>query len=159
MNSERRSKRKSKSHIIDSKAISVIENLLPSHWTIRDYKPDYGIDLSIELFESKTNVKGETVFDTLGEHLFIQVKGTKSPKYSKHSIYKRHNVEKEKVIESQKAGEIDVVNFQLDTNEIYTIDRMSNAVPVLLFLVDVNNNQIFFLSLRKEEAQLLFHFQ
>lgn len=144
MSQERRSKRKSESHLIDGKAIRVIESLLPTHWTIRDYKPDYGIDLSIELFESKKNIKGEKVYDTLGEHLFVQVKGTKFPNYAKHCIYERYNVEK-KLKESKKYKEIEVIKFQLDTNEIYTIDRMSNAVPVLLFIVDINTDQVYFL--------------
>src|SRR5690606_20301004 len=42
---------------------------------------------------------------------------------------------------------IDVVKFQLDTAELYTIERMSNAVPVLLFVVDVNKDQVYFLCL------------
>lgn len=146
MRQEKRSKRKSKAHLVDRKANSIIESLLPVHWTIREYKPDYGIDLSIELFESKKNIKGEIVYDTLGEHIFIQVKGTSSPNFSKHRIYEKHNVEK-KLAASKKYKEIDVIKFQLDTNELFTIDRMSNAVPVLLFIVDVDTNQVYFLCL------------
>ncbi|MBU2512147.1 DUF4365 domain-containing protein [bacterium] len=142
---EKRPKRKTESHIIENLAINIIEESLPDHWTIRSYKPDYGLDLSIELFEFKKNDRGDTVYDTLGEHIYVQVKGTKAPDLSKYTIYERSNVEKEKVAVSKKAGEIDVIKFQLDTNEIYTIDRMSSAVPVFLFVVDVNTKDIFFL--------------
>ena len=73
-----RTKRKSLSHIIDATANEIIRSKLPIYWSIRDYKPDYGIDLAIELFEKSND--GTNNYDTLGEHIFIQVKGTKKIK-------------------------------------------------------------------------------
>ena len=38
----------------DEKAINLTKQILPNYWTIRDYKPDYGIDLAIETFDDNT---------------------------------------------------------------------------------------------------------
>ena len=47
-------KKKAISNIIDEKAINLTKQILPNYWTIRDYKPDYGIDLAIETFDDNT---------------------------------------------------------------------------------------------------------
>ena len=44
-----RTKRKTLAHLIDKSALDIIDDLIPEYWTIREYKPDYGIDLAIEL--------------------------------------------------------------------------------------------------------------
>lgn len=51
---------------------------LPSHWVLREYRPDYGLDYSLEVFkEADTGGKFPT-YETLGEHLFIQLKSVAS---------------------------------------------------------------------------------
>ncbi len=141
-----RTKRKSHSHIIEEKSLSIIKNILPNYWTVRDYKPDYGIDLVAELFESKTE-NNRKVYDTLGEHIFIQVKGTENIDFVKYPIYERQNIEKGDPKNAKLYKEIDAVKFVIETPELYTVERMSNAVPVLLFVVDVNNDCIYYICL------------
>lgn len=128
------------------KSLDIVSSILPDYWTIREYKPDYGIDLEIELFESKI-IDDKKVYDTLGEHLFIQVKGTENIDFSTFTIHERKNVEKYKVVKGEQYKTIDVIKFQLDTAELYTVERMSSAVPILLFVVDVNNGDIYYLCL------------
>ncbi len=69
-----KAKQRPKQHIIDSKAQDLFRALLPSQWVVRDYRPDYGIDFSIEMFcypigapvsLQKVNV------EILGDHLFV----------------------------------------------------------------------------------------
>ena len=62
---------RSTSHLIDQDAILTIKKKLPKEWVVRELTPDYGIDLDVELFEKEN---GKIV--TLGERLYIQVKGT-----------------------------------------------------------------------------------
>ena len=70
-----RSKRKPEAHIIGEEAVRIIRDLLPAHWTVREYHPDYGIDLDVELFdESGKDKNGNSFYDTFGEHVFLQVK-------------------------------------------------------------------------------------
>ncbi|KAA9017980.1 DUF4365 domain-containing protein [Niallia endozanthoxylica] len=141
-----RTKRKSHTHLIEKKSLEIVGSILPDYWTIREYKPDYGIDLEIELFEPKDEDK-KRVYDTLGEHIFIQVKGTENIDFSTYTIHERKNVEMYEGVQGKPYKKIDVVKFQLDTAELYTVERMSSAVPILLFVVDVNNENIYFLCL------------
>ncbi|MBF04850.1 MAG: hypothetical protein CMP76_16330 [Flavobacterium sp.] len=141
-----RPKRKSESHIIEKKSLKIINDLLPEYWTIREYKPDYGIDLSIELFEKK-DYGGKPLYDTLGEHLFVQVKGVESIQWSTIQIKKRNNIENSPLSENDTIGKIEVIKFSIDTNELFTVHRMGNTIPVILFLVDVTNYEIYFLCL------------
>ncbi|WP_425447907.1 DUF4365 domain-containing protein [Dethiothermospora halolimnae] len=141
-----RSKRKSKSHIIEEESLQIINNILPKYWTKRKYMPDYGIDLEIEIFE-KTEIDGKEYYDTFGEHIFVQVKGTESIDIGKYKVYKRSNVEKYKIGKKEVYKEIDVVKYPIETTELYTVERMSNSVPVLLFIVDIINNNIYYICL------------
>lgn len=141
-----RTKRKSVSHIIENKSLSIIADLLPKYWTIREYKPDYGLDLTIELFEKKLEKK-QVFYDTLGEHIFIQVKGVENVKKSKIKVWERNNIENNPLEETDKYYEIDVIKYSIDTIELQTIQRMGCAVPVLLFLVDTSKEKIYFLCL------------
>ncbi len=149
-----RSKRKSESHIIEKKSLKIIEDILPYYWTIREYKPDYGLDLSIELFEEKLN-GNDRFYDTLGEHLFVQVKGVKKVDYKKLKIKERNNIEDSPLKETDDYSEIEVIKFSIDTVELRTIQRMGNAVPVLLFLVDTEAERIFFVCLNDYIDKLL----
>lgn len=151
-----RTKRKSQAHIIDNSAIRIIHDLLPEYWTIREYKPDYGVDLSLELFEQKDN-NGDIVFDTMGEHLFIQVKGKQHINFERKKIFERPNVEYNSAQTDILFTEIDVIKFQLDTVELKTVERMSYAIPVLLFIVDTEKSDIFFICLNDYIDKILIH--
>lgn len=62
---------------------------MPIEWVVREYTPDYGIDLSVELFEEyKEN------YITTGEHIYFQVKGTEDLKVGKFKVNECSNVEK-----------------------------------------------------------------
>lgn len=141
-----RPKRKSESHIIEKKSLKIVNDILPEFWTIREYKPDYGIDLSIELFEKKDSGE-KRIYDTLGEHLFVQVKGVEDIHSSIIKIKKRNNIENSPLIEEDIMGEIEVIKFSIDTNELFTVNRMGSTIPVILFVVDVINDKIYFVCL------------
>lgn len=142
-----RAKRKPESHIIDERAQRAIKELLPDYWTVRDYKPDYGIDFAVEIFEAN-NVSS---YDTLGEHLFIQLKGTQSATIQKLKLQSRLNVEKYPLPSTRPMNhdltEIDVIPFQLETSELVTVQRMGASLPVLLIVIDTNSKRAFFLCL------------
>jgi hypothetical protein len=133
-----RSKRKVLSHIIDEEANRILRAALPAYWSIRDYKPDYGIDLAIELFDEASG-SGDK-FDTLGEHLFVQVKGARQLEF--HGI-------KENPPPDDKRGpeQLSVIKFQIETPELVTVQRMGPALPVLLVLIETSSGRIFFVCL------------
>ena len=66
---------------IINKCIKFIQNeILPETWVSREITPDYGIDLDVELFDYENDR-----CITLGEHIFLQVKGTESPTYGNYT--------------------------------------------------------------------------
>ena len=140
-----RPKRKSQSHIIENCSLQIIKQILPNYWTIREYKPDYGLDLSIELFEK--NIDDNLSFDTLGEHLFVQVKGVEKIEFATLKTFERKNIENFPLEERGIVHQIEVIKFNIDTNELFTVHRMGNTIPVLLFLVDISTNNIYYLCL------------
>lgn len=122
-------KKKAKANIIDEKAINIIRSILPEYWTIRDYKPDYGIDLAIETFDDNT-------LETLGEHFFVQVKGQEKVKKGIKKIKSKNCT-----------YSLDVIKFSLETDLLFTVQRMGHGCPVMLFVVDVINLTIYFVNL------------
>lgn len=122
---------RSEAHLIDRFAVDLIKNKLPQEWVVRELTPDYGLDLDVELF-----IKESDQIVTLGERLYIQVKGTASAKYKKIKIKKdEFELEKECLV------------FPLDTALLHLVERMGNSLPVLLVTVDINTKQAFFVCL------------
>ena len=58
-------------HIEEAESKRIFNNSIPTEWIIREIKPDYGIDLSIEIVENG-NVTGNV--------LFVQLKGVEKLK-------------------------------------------------------------------------------
>lgn len=67
-------------HIIDTRSVKKVLNLLPDHWVIRELtERDYGIDLIVEIFEKAgSDNHGHDAFESTGAMFHIQVKGTNS---------------------------------------------------------------------------------
>lgn len=123
-------------HIIDSRAIQFIQNKLPIEWVTRQMNPDYGIDLDLELFGYENN---KCV--TLGEHVFLQVKGTESAQYGKVKPFgNAHNKQDEEIL-------IDVLKFSIEVPLLKLVERMGSAIPVLLIVVDLKTDQAYHICL------------
>ena len=149
-----RPKRKINTHLIEEKSLQIVREILPNYWTTREYKPDYGLDLVIGFFE-KVEDTLNPVFDTLGEHLFVQLKGVESINISKLKIQKRNNIENEPLKKNKFDKEIEIIKFVIDTNELATIHRMGNALAVILFVVDITQKRLFFICLNDYMDKIL----
>lgn len=124
----------------------IVRDLLPGHWVIRDYRPDYGIDLLIELFDYID--PEQTQAATLGEALFVQVKSTEVVDAGRLRAYPRDNVEIGPLQEDRaEPTGIDVARLQMETSELLTVQAIGSAIPVLLFLVELSTRRIFFVCL------------
>jgi hypothetical protein len=92
-------KKRVRQHIMEDRSIQIVRALLPEQWVIREYKPDYGIDLVIELFEYMDDER--TIASTLGETLFVQVKSAEIVESRRVRVYDRHNVERGPLLENR----------------------------------------------------------
>lgn len=139
-------KRRVFQHIMEDRSIRIIQDLLPDQWVIRPYKPDYGIDLTIELFEFVDDEQREAA--TLGETLFVQVKSAEVVDAATIRVYGRRNVEKGPLEENRsRSVEMEVARLRLDTSELLTVQAIGSAVPVLLFLVELSTRNLYFVCL------------
>jgi hypothetical protein len=77
-----RPKSEAEAQVIGDEAVAILRFLLPAHWALREYHPDFGLDLALELFdEPRADSKGYITSDALAEHIFFQVKGCEAPQW------------------------------------------------------------------------------
>ncbi len=134
-------------HLIDRDGQALLRRKLPRHWVLREYPPDYGLDFVLEVFsEGKPDEQGRQRYETLGEHIFIQLKTVAEPEPAPLQLFGRGNVEKarETLRRDKPAGEVETYRFSLETSELVTIERMGIGVPVLLVIADLKNERCSF---------------
>lgn len=139
-------KRRSLNQIKEDTSYHILREKLPEAWVIHEYRPDYGIDYVVELFDYIDDEK--TMAETLGENFFVQLKGSSSIEYLTKRVYPRGNVEKGKLRENKsECFDIEVAKFQLEMSELLTVQSIGIAIPVLLILIDVSTRRAFFICL------------
>lgn len=136
---KRKGKKRPKQHIIGEKGVEILKELFPNEWAVREYMPDYGIDLDVELFDDL----GNNVYMTKGEHVLFQVKGTEKLNKKKIKLYSRMNVEKEHQEDKTDYCTMEVIQYSIDTDLLVTVEKMGSAVPVLLCVVDIGNKEAY----------------
>ena len=122
---------RSESHLIDQDAISIIKRKLPREWVVRELTPEYGLDLDVELFEKED---GKIV--TLGERLYMQVKGTAK------ATYKDFMIKADGAKLSKRC-----ISFPIDTALLRLVERVGDSLPILLVVVDVSTDEAVLISL------------
>ena len=145
-----RSDGRSEQHLIDQEGERLLRSKLPKHWIMREYRPDCGLDFTLEVFKSAgTSTGGSSTYETLGEHLFVQLKSVAEPVVKPLAVFGRRNVEKgpERLDRADKVADIDTYRFQLETSELITVERMGIGVPVLLIIADLKAQRCCFVCL------------
>jgi len=143
-------KKRPHAHIIGDMGVEILKRHFPVEWVVREYHPDYGIDLSVELFEQGTLI-------TKGAHLFFQVKSTECINPMTLSIKNRSNVEKPPRHVEHEEYKMNVISYSLDTDFLATVERMGSGVPVILAVVDVKTQNAFFVCLSDYIEKILIH--
>jgi hypothetical protein len=151
------SKQRSEQHLIDQAGEQLLRSKLPLHWVMREYRPDYGLDFAIETFKSGEGEGRPAMYETLGEHFFVQLKSIAAPAALPLSIFGRGNVEKgpEALDRADKVAEVDTYRFQLETSELVTVERMGIGVPVLLVIADLSARRCSFVCLNDYVDKIL----
>jgi len=54
-----------RNHILESKSVTALKNILPETWVVHDYSQDYGIDVQIEIFDTDGNSTGLRIYGQL----------------------------------------------------------------------------------------------
>ncbi|WP_417794814.1 DUF4365 domain-containing protein [Terasakiella pusilla] len=130
-------------HLKEDASEDLVARLLPQEWVIRKLHPDYGVDVSIEVFERQ----GQKI-PTMGEFLFVQLKATDSLKRGVEPIRPRVNVEKALDLQDQDAQhELDVVRYVVDSDTIDNARLMGPSTPLMLFVCDLTDSEIYYVCL------------
>ena len=136
-------KKRPRAHIVDSRGGNLFKEALPDEWVLREYGPDYGIDLSVEVFDLQ-----EENFVTLGEHFYVQLKSTRNVKIVSKEISRRCNVEKtHRTYDRELLGEMSVISVSLETEELQLARSMGPAAPIVLVLADVEGSRVYWVCL------------
>ena len=125
-------------HIIEEKSLRFLQTVFPIEWVQRKMEPDYGIDIDLELFDYE-----EGICVTLGEHVFLQVKGTESPEYATIKPIGQQMYTKKELEEK----EIPVLKFVIDVPLLKLVERMGSTIPVLLVVVDLKEQVPYYICL------------
>jgi hypothetical protein len=142
-------KKQSEQHLIDADGQKLLRERIPRHWLLREYRPDYGLDYALEVFAPPQKSKGQVTYETLGEHIFIQLKTVQSIETKPLKLYGRFNVEKQRELlkKDDLIGVLETARFPLETSELATVERMGVGVPVLLVIADLSKSKCFFVCL------------
>jgi hypothetical protein len=142
-------KKQSEQHLIDAEGQQLLRERLPRHWVLREYRPDYGLDYALEIFAPQKPEGKYPTYETLGEHIFIQLKTIQSAEAKPLKLYGRMNVEKyrEQIDKNDLIGELETIRFPLEISELVTVERMGIGVPVLLVIADLLKSKCFFVCL------------
>lgn len=136
-------KRRVDNHLKEDASELLVSKLLPEEWVIRKLHPDYGVDVTIEVFKRE----GQQI-PTLGEFLFVQLKSTTSLTRGVEPIRRRGNVEKALDAQDMEADhELDVVRFAIDTDTVDNARLMGPSTPLMLFVCDLSESEVYYVCL------------
>jgi uncharacterized protein DUF4365 len=150
MSSERRTnarrKRRSFQQIMEDDSGKMLRAVLPPEWVIHGYAPDYGVDGTVEVFEF-VDEDGRYA-ETLGEMFLFQLKSVGTCDVQPLQLHPRYNVEKGPYRRTDgDPVDVEVIAFQLDTDELLTIEGIGSGLVVCLFLVCLDSGRVFFVNL------------
>ncbi len=149
-----RKKRRSFQQMMEEESGVILRGALPSQWVIHEYTPDYGIDGSVEIFEYVD--EEEEYAETLGETFFFQLKSVRSCDVTEVMLPSRRNVEKGPYLQTDgNPVESEIIKYQLETDELLTIEAMGSGLVVVLFLVCLDSQRVFFLNLTDAVDKIL----
>ena len=138
---------------MEEESYGILRNALPQEWVLHQYAPDYGIDLVVETFEYIDEKR--SVAETLGEFFFVQLKSKKNIKTREINVNGRYNVEKIYKTIPEETSKIEVIPYQIDIDELLTVQSMGHAVPTILFLVDLETKKVYFICLNDYIEKIL----
>ncbi|MGV9289933.1 hypothetical protein [Streptomyces sp. NPDC003719] len=96
-------KRRNFRHVMEEYSGALLRSTLPREWVLHEYAPDYGIDGTVEISEPVGD-DGESL-ETLGEHIFFQLKSiNKSNIATKVAVQRSNPLLGRKMLSSRKEG-------------------------------------------------------
>ncbi|MFD3704672.1 DUF4365 domain-containing protein [Nocardia sp. NPDC058658] len=148
-------KRRSLNQMQGDSGEELVAAAFPRQWLTRKISADFGIDLHVEVFDWTDNSRKSA--DTLGEHLFVQVKSRATSTFRTIKLHERRSVSKygPKQTSGGESAQIEVLPCVLDVDEILTIEAMGNATPVLLCVATMDTELVYYVCLNDYISKVL----
>jgi len=118
---------RTKEHVMEERSERVFKSTIPPEWIVRKIPSDYGIDYEIEIVENEI---------VTGKRFWIQLKSSENIVVKKDKYSKKY------------------ISYQIDTKLLKY--ALSCDFPLLLVLVDLKNETIYWLPLQDE---IIFNLQ
>ncbi len=136
-------KKRPTSHVTDSVGIQLFRSALPQEWVVREYKPDYGIDFAVEVFDSHGDE-----FVTFGEHFFVQLKSRSRVQWVTREMQARGNVESSPLkYDRRQSCRMRVIAEAVDTAELQLARSMGSANPLVFVVADTTDSVVHWVCL------------
>jgi Domain of unknown function (DUF4365) len=139
-------KRRDRRHLMEEESGNLLRTALPAEWVIHEYKPDYGIDGIIEIFDP---VAGEdNTFETLGEQVFFQLKSVDRTSLGRRVARSYTSILKGGEEDGRRSSiDYEAFIYDLEVDELLTVEAMGAAFVVVLFVVALDTRTTYMISL------------
>lgn len=129
---------RSRSLVMEDEALLALRSALPQDWVIREYRPDHGLDLVIEVFFSSR----PSPLESLGERLFVHLRAVDRGAYGRLTVYphpaaSRRWYDEFVEVDASEGVEIETLRATLDTADLERARQMGAGSVVLLIVVDL----------------------
>jgi hypothetical protein len=141
-------KQRDRRHLMEEESGNLLRAALSSDWVIHDYKPDYGIDGTIEIFDPVVGKDGQVRYETLGEHIFFQLKSVETTSLGRRVARSYRSVlSGDEEFDPDLSIEYEAFSYDLEVNELLTVEAMGAALVVMLFVVALDTRTTYMISL------------
>jgi hypothetical protein len=123
---------------MEDESAHLLTKFLPSSWIIRPIAKDYGVDYEIELVEEDV---------VSGNRIWVQLKSIKAANLRVEK-FELNNEHRYLATEKDRTLSVEYLSFSLPTKELHY--SLSCAFPLLLFVADLKQSEIYWLPLRDE---------
>jgi hypothetical protein len=134
-----------KSHVMEDQSALLLRTLLPPEWIVRPVAHDYGVDFEVELVDQDV---------VSGNRIWIQLKAIQRHESAK-AVFPVHDEFKD-YLELDAKGKLSVeyIPYPLEAKDLQY--ALACAFPLLLFLADLDEQEIYWIPIRDEILGTLY---
>lgn len=123
---------------MEDEALIALKAALPPEWVVRDYRPDHGLDLTIDVFFASR----PSPLESLGERLFVQLRAVDRGTYGRLTVYprpvqSRRWADELVEVDADEGVDLETLRAPVETADLERVRQMGSGAVVLLVVVDL----------------------
>ncbi len=124
-------------HVMEDQSEQLFRSFLPAEWIARPVLKDYGVDQEVELVDQES---------VSGNRIWIQLKATNGIRFSQVTYHVGEMYPE--IADADGKITVEYAAFPISTKELHY--SLKNAFPLLLFVADLERNDVFWIPIRDE---------